>query len=389
MFRLPFIRLPRHAFALCLYAPILARLIVPLAQAAPPPEPPGSSSANVTGGAAPLVRAITIDARQQAALGVRTSPVQAADRLHLAATASVTVPPGREYTVTAPFAGVITRLDAGLGDAVRAGSPLAHLSSPALAELRRQAREAQLELQNSRAAAERDQAMLDDGLIPAARLQITLNRYRAAESAAQAQVAMLTSGGAQATPEGGDYAGTTVRASGPGQVTETLAAVGQRVEAGAVMFRVADLRELQLDLTLAPEKAARLRVGDVVHIASRDATAEIIGVGRALDASQQAHARARVRVGSNLQSGETLAVVIAARAPAGETSLWQVPARALLSMAGKPRLLRASAQGFELLDARVVSSDDDLAVVAAALKAGDRVASTGLASLRAQLEAGQ
>lgn len=351
-----------------------------------------SATASVAAGPgapSPAPRLIAADARQQAALGVRTSAVQVADRLRIVATASVTVPPGREYTVTAPFGGVVTRLDAGLGDSVHAGSALLRLSSPAVADLRRQARESQLELQNSKAAAERDQAMFDDGLIPAARLQITLNRYRAAESAAQAQSAMLASGGAQATPESGDYAATTVRATASGQITETLASVGQRVEAGAVLFRVADLRELQLDLTLAPEKAARLRNGDLVRIAARDANAEIVGVGRALDASQQAHARARVRSGARLQSGETLPVVVEARLPAGETNVWQVPARALISMAGKPHILRATPQGFELLDVRVVSNDDDLAVISATLKAGDRVASAGLAGLRAQLEAGE
>ena len=357
------------------------------ALAAPAAAPAVTASAVRT--ALPAPRVVLATAAQQAALGVRTTAIEPARALRLLATASVTVPPGREYSVTAPYAGVITRLEAGLGDAVRAGTPLARMSSPALAELRRQARDAQLELQNRKAAAERDQAMYDDGLIPAARLQLTLNRYRAAESAAQAQASMLVSGGATPGPEGADYAATTIRAAGPGLITDTQAAVGQRLDAGAVLFRVADLRELQLDLMLAPDKAARLRVGDKVQVALRGATAEITGIGRALDASQQAHARAHVRDGSRLQAGETLPVTIETRLPPGNDAAWQLPARALLTMAGRSHVLRAQAQGFELVEVAVLANDDNVATVTGPLNAGDRVAVTGLAALRGQLEAGE
>lgn len=326
---------------------------------------------------------------QQAALGVRTAAIEPAQRMRLVATATVTVPPGREYSVTAPYAGLIVRLDAGLGDTVRTGTPLARMSSPTVAELRRQARDVEFELQNSRAAAERDEALFNDGLIPAARLQLTRNRFRAAESAAQAQASMLASGGATAGPEGTDYAATTVRATSPGQITETLAAVGQRVDAGAPMFRVANLRELQLDLVLAPDKAARLRVGDRVLVAARGATAEITGIGRALDATQQAHARARVLDGAGLQVGETLPVTVETRLPTAIRAAWQLPARALLTLGGQTHVLRANVKGFELVKVTVAASDDERAIVTGSLNEGDRVAVAGLAALRGQLEAGE
>lgn len=329
---------------------------------------------------------ITLTAAEQAALGIRSAAVQTASAQTITASASVTVPPGREHIVTAPLAGTITRLEAGLGDAVRPGTPLLRFSSPALAELRRQAREAQLEAQNALAALQRDQSMHEEGLIPTARLQLSLNRQRIAESAAQAQAAMLQSSGASPIASGEDYASGSVRAPAMGQIVETLVQVGQRVEAGTVLLRIADLRQLQLELTLSPDKAGRVRTGDEVVVPDRDATATVLGVGRALDASQQVHARARVLKTGRLQAGETLTVEIRPRQAKTEAPAWQVPARAVVQLRGKPRVFRVTPQGYSVLEIEVLSSNDEFAVVRGALSAADRVAVGGIAALRAIAE---
>lgn len=172
----------------------------------------------------------------------------------------MTVPPGQEVTVAAPYAGVIARLDAGLGDNVRAGTPLALLSSPALADARRQLREAELEARNAQAALQRDQAMHDEGIIPAARLQVTRNHQQAAEAHWQAQRSSLQASG---LGTGGDYASGQIVAPHAGTVVDVQVHVGERTDAGAVLFRIADLRQLQLDITLSSDKAAQVRSGDV------------------------------------------------------------------------------------------------------------------------------
>lgn len=337
--------------------------------------------------AAPAVQKnIELDARQQATLGVRKAAVVSAQRQIILATASVTVPPGREYIVTAPYAGTLTRVIAGLGDRVQAGSVLAHYSSPALADLRRQAREAQLEEQNARAALQRDQAMLEEGLIPAARLQLSLNRQRAASAAVESQIAMLRAGGLDPKDSAGDYAIGTVRAAAAGHIVASFPSVGQRIDAGTVLFHIADLGEFQLDLTLSADKAAAVRAGDRVTIASRGATATILGVGRALDASQQAHARARVSTPGRLQLGETLPAQIEPVRRAGDAPAWQVPARAIVTLQGQTRVFLASDKGFVVTDVQVLSNNDELAIVTGKLGPQDQVAVTGVAALRAIVE---
>ena len=325
-------------------------------------------------------QALSLDAAQQAALGVRTSAIQSASAQQLLASATVTVPPGQEVTVAAPMAGVIARLDAGLGDTLRAGSPLAQFSSPQLADALRQLREAELDARNAQAALQRDQAMHEEGIIPSARLQLTQNRQRAADAALQAQQAALRASGLATS--GRDYASGQIVAPRAGSVVEVQASVGQRVEAGAVLFRIADLRQLQLDITLSGDKAARLRVGDAVSVPSHGARATLVGIGRNLDASQQAHARARVTVPGRLQVGEALQVQLHPAAPAATSPAWQVPARAVLQLHGQSWLLVATPQGFAPVAVQVLSANDELATVQGPLKADQRVASSGLAGLR-------
>ena len=327
--------------------------------------------------------AITLDAAQQATLGVRTTPVVPAGQQQLLASATVTVPPGQEVTVAAPMAGVIARLDIGLGDTVRAGAPLALLGSPQLADTRRQLREAELEARNAQAALQRDQAMHDEGIIPTARLQVTRNRQQAAEAAWQAQLAALKASG---LGTGNDYASGQIVAPRAGTVVDVQASVGQRIEAGTVLFRIADLRQLQLDITLSGEKAARLRTGDAVSIPSHEAKGVVLGVSRSLDASQQARARARVTVPGRLQAGEALLVQLQPATDTQAPAAWQVPARALLQMQGKSWVLVATAQGYAPTPVQVLSTNDDIATVQGHLSAQQRVASTGLAALRPLLQ---
>ena len=331
---------------------------------------------------APALPAITLDAAQQAALGIRTTAVLPAGQQQLLASATVTVPPGHEVTVAAPFAGVITRLDAGLGDSVRAGAPLALLGSPQLADARRQLREAELDARNAQAALQRDQTMHDEGIIPAARLQITRNRQQAAEANWQAQRSALQASG---LGSGGDYASGQIVAPRAGTVVDVQASVGQRVEAGALLFRIADLRQLQLDITLSGEKAAQLRAGDAVSVPGQDAKAVLLGVSRSLDASQQARARARVTVPGRLQPGQALQVQLQPALPT-QSKAWQVPARALLQLQGQSWVLVASDKGYTPTVVQVISTNDDSATVQGPLNAQQRVASTGLAALRPLLQ---
>ena len=342
---------------------------------------PATSAAN-----APLL--LPLNAKQQASLGVQVVAVQASTGGQLLASATVVMPPGKEFTVSAPYAGQVSRLLVGVGDTVKAGAALAHFTSPMLGDARRLLNEASLDDKNASAAAQRDQAMFDEGIIPAVRLQLSRSKQEAAQAQLHAREAELVAAGMRFDANTG-YATGTLKAPLSGTVSEAFVAVGQRVDAGAMLFKLADSSQLQLDVQLSSDKAAQLQVGDEVSIASRHAKAKIIGVSRAVDASQSARARATVTSRGSLQAGELVSVTVHAKGKASAAkpdTQWLVPARAVTQWRGKPWLFVVNDKGFEAQAVTVLSSTDDLSLVEAALPAGSKVAVTGIASLRALLQ---
>jgi hypothetical protein len=164
------------------------------------------------------------------------------------------------------------------------------------------------------------------------------------------------------------------------------------VEAGTVLFKLADTRQLQLDIQLSGDKAARLKVGDAVSIPARNAQAQITGVSRALDAGQSAKARAKVTQRGSLQIGETVSIQLQPGLAANDSNgkatgpAWTVPSRALSQWQGQPMVFVVNATGFTAERVRILSSNDDVSVIEAALPATPKVAVTGIASLRALLQ---
>lgn len=341
---------------------------------------------------------LTLDAKQQAALGVRIAPIQTAQVGQLLASATVTTPPGKDITVTAPYAGQLSRVLVGLGDTVRIGTALGHFTSPMVGDARRLWHEASLEAQNSRAALQRDQALFDEGIIPAVRLQLSRNKDEAAKAAVQSRAAELTASGLRfegpgsASNSGSGYATGVMQSPISGVVVDAFTSVGQRVEAGSVLFKLADTRELQLDIQLSGDKAARLQVGDTVQIPSRNAQAHITGVSRALDAGQSAKARAKVTQRGSLQIGEAVSIQLQPGLGTMDSNgkatgpAWTVPSRALSQWQNQPLIFVANATGFSAQRVRMVSSNDDTSVIEATLPANAKVAITGVASLRALLQ---
>lgn len=331
---------------------------------------------------------LSITTKQQASLGVQVAAVQASTGGQLLASATVVMPPGKEFTVSAPYAGQVSLLLVGVGDSVKAGAALAHFTSPMLGDARRLLNEASLEYKNSSAAAQRDQAMFDEGIIPAVRLQLSRSKQEAAKAQLNAREAELLTSGMRFDVNSG-YATGTLKAPLSGIISEAFVAVGQRVEAGTMLFKLADSSQLQLDLQLSSEKAAQLQVGDEISVATRNAKAKIIGVSRAVDASQSARARATVTTRGSLQAGELVSLTIH---PKGKVSsdkpdtYWLVPARAVTQWRGKPWIFVANDKGFEAKTVNVISSTDDLSLIEVALPLSSKVAITGIASLRALLQ---
>jgi multidrug efflux pump subunit AcrA (membrane-fusion protein) len=342
-------------------------------------------------------RNLPLDPKQQAALGVTLATVQVAQSEPLQASATVTVPTGREVAVTAPYPGQMVRILAGIGDSVKAGAALGQFVSPSAGEARRLQQEALIESRLFQSVLDREQALFEDGLIPAARLQAARAKVEAAQAVVRARDAEVNasgmqfeSGGAQRkgpNPSGvaAGYATGSLRAPMAGVVTEVFTPIGQRVDTGAVLFRLVDVSQLQFDIQLAPEKAALLKVGDTVTALQRQASAVVTGVSQAVDSSQLARVRARIQSHGNLQVGELLSVQVHPGLRKAGTA-WRVPSRCLTQWQGRPVLFVATSSGFSVQSVELISSNDDTSVVTGPLSADSKVAISGVASLRALLQ---
>lgn len=331
---------------------------------------------------------LQLSVQQQASLGLQVTTVQSMKDAQVLVSATVVVPPGKEFTVSAPYPGQVSRLLVGVGDTVKAARSLALFTSPMLGDARRLLLEASLDSKNATAAVQRDQALYDEGIIPAVRLQLSRSKQEVAQSLLRAREAELLATGMRFDANSG-YATGTIQAPLSGTVSEAFVAVGQRVEAGALLFKLADTSQLQIDLQLSSDKASQMKVGDAVSIPSRSASAKITGVSRALDASQSARARALVIQRGSLQVGELVTVAVHTEAKPSLDKLkshWLIPSRSVTQWSGKSWVFVANDKGFVAQEVNIISSTDDLSLVEATLSAGSKVAMTGVASLRAMMQ---
>jgi membrane fusion protein, heavy metal efflux system len=321
----------------------------------------------------PHLPQLPLSAQQQAALGIQVTKIQTAGTAQILASAWVGTQPGKDLTVSAPYAGQISRLLVGVGDRVKAGSSLAYFTSPQLGDARRQLQEAKLELQTASSALQRDEAMFQEGIIPEVRLQITRNKLQAAQATLAARESEFKAGSLSLGPSDQGYATASLQAPISGVITQALGDVGQRVEAGTVLFKMADDSALQLDIQLSPEKASLVQVGDLVSIADRQA---------------QAKARAVVLQRGRLQVGEWVSATLQPQLKHQDNSQnhWLVPARSVVHFGKESLVFVKDSQGFMPTPVKIISSNDDTSLIQAPLRADTVLAQSGLASLRAMLQ---
>jgi membrane fusion protein, heavy metal efflux system len=333
---------------------------------------------------------LTMNEAQQAAVGIRTGKILSATQTSILATAQVAPIPGQEIVVSAPYAGQISKLLVGVGDRVKAGQVLAEFTSPQLADIRRQWLQAKLELQNAQSALQRDEAMFSEGIIPAIRVQLTRNKAEIAKATWAALESELQSAGLDIETSN-SYASAPLRTKISGTVSEAFASIGQRIDAGNTLFKISNDDKLQLNILLSNDKALSVHQGDVVDIPARQARAKVIGISRSADASQSAKARAIIELRGQLTPGEWVNISIASSAKETSAARWLIPSRSMTYFENQPLIFIKQDKGFVTQNIKIISNNDESALVealpnASSLNSNTRIAIQGIASLRAMLQ---
>jgi len=261
---------------------------------------------------------------------------------------------------------------------------LARLASPQALELQRDALQAGSQSALLQQSLKRDQQLFAEGLIAESRLQAT----RAAASQAAAQASERRQGLALAGIAPGKL-GASLALTAPidGVVLEQGGQLGQRVEASAMIYRIAKLTPLWLEIQAPLEVAAGLKEGIAIKVADRDISGKLIAIGRAVDAaSQTVLLRAEVDKGAAaLHAGQVVEVAIAT--PVGQHQ--RLPAAALARHDGKTYVFVQTAADdngvrFAARTVRIVSQGGD-SVVLDGVNAGERLAVRGVSGLKAML----
>lgn len=306
---------------------------------------------------------LRLSAAQRTEAGIRVTVLSSQGTvMTVRASGRAVAPNALQAVVVAPVSGVLTRLMADVPAAVRRGQPLAQLASREGLELRRELVQADAQAQFLAQRVKRDEQLVQEGILPRARLEDSSAQYAQARALANerlhsARMAGLARDGAQ----------VDVRAPLDGELVEQLAQPGERLEAGAPIFRLVGRGALWFDLALPPEQAVRVRAGDALQVEGCEGTGRIRSVGGAVAGmSQTVTVRAELPAGC-LRPGQYAAGTLRLAADGAA-----VPENAVVLREGRRYVFVERDGGFV-----------PTALDAGPLPAGARLAVGGLATLKA------
>ncbi|MBW8830160.1 MAG: efflux RND transporter periplasmic adaptor subunit [Burkholderiales bacterium] len=297
--------------------------------------------------------------------------------------AKVVLPPSEEQLVSAPVDGVVDRLMVSGQESVKAGQPLVRLVSPEYGDLQLKLMEAASKSRLSRKTLEREKQLFGEGIIPERRVQ-------EAEAAERADAARLRQAEAELRLAGADVAlikrvagggrledGLMVRAKTAGLVLAVDAKPGQRVKEADPLVRLANLRELWLDIQVPADRPTP-KSGEIT-VVGRDVAATPLSAGAMVSDSQTVTLRAKVIKGAQLlRPGE----VVQAQVPFPASEGWALPLQAVTRQDDKAYVFVRSAKGFVATPVTVLSSAGQSVQVSGNLKAGQEVATASVIALK-------
>ncbi len=332
---------------------------------------------------------ITLTPEQITNLGVEIGTLKSAASIPvLNAPAKVVIPPEHETIVSAPQAALISRLNVTVGDMVKKGQPLATLNSPELVNLQHQYLQISLEKNLALQNYQRDKKLFDEGVIAQKRWQETHSLYQDRESELNNIKQMLKIAGMSETAikrllqTRQLNSQTTLVAPINGVILERMATAGERLNALAPLYRLANLEQLWLEIAIPQEQVSNIKVGDQVAIVNNPATAKITLLSKSVNLVNQS-VMARAVIVSNpetLRAGQSVNIQLI---QANNNTAFEVPNTALAQNEGKAYLFVRNAKGFSVTPVTVIGKQANTSMISGALKGSEQIAVKGAVALKA------
>jgi len=295
---------------------------------------------------------------------------------------TISLPPEARVAVTAPFAGAVVRVYVIEGQEVMRGAPLGLVRAAEPVAIGGDLARARSAAALAEARAKRLAQLADEGIIAEARAdEARAELEQARASVAQfARMASLGGVGADGT--------MTLRAPIAGRVAHVGVETGGGVDTLTAPFVVEAAGAYQIELQLPERLAQAVRPGMAVEIAlggegAKPVGGQIIAVAPSLDpATRSVMARASIGGAPGVIAGRTVTDTIL-----GQGRGIAVPDRAVTRIGDKDHVfVRAAKSGGKAWEPRAVTvaaRSGGLAVISSGLAAGEVVAASSVAELKA------
>jgi membrane fusion protein, heavy metal efflux system len=262
------------------------------------------------------------------------------------------------------------------------------MQSPALVAQQRDLLNAVTEFQLADKQLQRDQTLMNEGIISRLRWQETKSRFDKAQMQVREAEQVLTLSGMK-TDELKQLEssrrlsdGLKLRSPVDGVVLERMAMAGQRVDILTPLFRVASLDELWLEINVPQERANEIRVGDRVTLENPKISGRITQVSQSINPNSQSVLVRSVieKRAAGVLAGQNVNVLIS---HASTDYIVRLPTSALVNQAGGQYMFVRVPDGFAVRPVAVAGMEARDVVVHEGLKKGDEVVVQGVAALKA------
>ncbi len=324
-------------------------------------------------------------------LGIQIGTPQVIHSLPLLdAPASVIIPPAHEYIVSSTQAGLANQIDVSLGDIVRKGQILMTINSPELLALQQHHLKSMNDLDLAKSKFIRDKKLYHEGVISDKRWLQTQANYQVFKAHLHETRQLLAISGfsKQAIADFEKYkklqSQLVIRAPISGVVLKRYVKSGQRVDALAPLFQIANLQQLWLDINIPQQSIYQVQIGDRVEVIGLPITAKIFLLGQSVDSKNQTVlVRAEITQGLNLvRVGQTVNTKIS---KSSDKPMFKVPNSALATRAGITYIFVRSAHGFNAQPVKVLGRENQATIISAKITPQDNIALQGAVALKANL----
>lgn len=306
--------------------------------------------------------------------------------------AKVAVPNANRHIVHISQEGVVTQMLVAEGDVVESGQILATINSPALLSLQTQYLQAEGLLSQLLTDMQRDKQLFSEGIIAERRYLDAKTRYQQQKTLVDSQIKTLQLAGMSL-----DAIKTLkqqqkldsylhVRAASNGVVMAQNAVIGQRVMASDVIYEVADLSTLWLEIHVPLSVTKNINNGEKVRVCDRDVSASVVTVGRQVhDIDQGVLVRAETSDHTGLLTpGEFIQVCFVQN---NSSTLYEIPYKAILRIDGATHIFYYDGESITLRPVNIVHQSQDSVTVSDAFLSTGYVVDEGVSSLKSAWQA--